>query len=379
MQVPAQAYDFSPQDIDEITGALRTLLTQGAFLTLGRYGEQFEREFAAYHDAPWGVATNSGTGALEIILRALAVEGKEVILPTNTFAATAFAVIRAGARPVFADIGPDLTLDPHDAAARITPDTGAVITVHIGGLISPATPELAAICHHHGLPLVEDAAHAHGSRLDGKAAGAFGTAAAFSFFSTKVMTTGEGGMILTADAGLDRAARVLRDQAKVGGGNRHETCGYNWRMPEVQAIMGLVQLHRLDEFIARRQAIAAQYDRLLAGIPGLDLLATPPAARHNYYKYITFLRGIAPDALKARLKRDYGVALGGYVYELPLHEQPSFRAYRQHQLPVAEDLCRRHVCPPIYPGLTDEQVAWVAQAMRAALVDGGNTATVSVS
>jgi perosamine synthetase len=364
MRVAAQSYSFSPQDIAYITGEFRRLLEEHEFLTLGRYGEQFEQEFAQYHGAPHAVATNSGTGALEIILRTLNVAGKEVLVPTNTFAATAFAVIRAGARPVFADIRSDLTLDPADAARRITDQTAAVITVHIGGLISPATIEVSALCRSHNIPLVEDAAHAHGSTLDGKAAGAFGVAAAFSFFSTKVMTTGEGGMIVTTDERLAREARVLRDQAKIGGGNYHESDGYNWRMPEVQAIMGLAQLRRLDEFIMRRQEIAAIYDRLLSGVPGLELLPVPARVRHNYYKYIAFVHGVTPEELKVRLRRDYQITLGGYVYELPLHEQPVFRAFYQESLPVAEELCRRHICPPIYPELTDAQAEFVGQTLR---------------
>lgn len=276
MKVKAQVYSFPAPDIEYVTGELRRLLEAQEFLTLGRYGEQFEQEFAAYHGAAHAIATNSGTGALEVILHALKLVGKEVVLPTNTFAATAFAIIRARARPVFADILPDMTLDPADAARRITSNTGAVVAVHIGGLISPATRVLADLCRGRGIPLVEDAAHAHGSTLDGQAAGAFGVAAAFSFFSTKVMTTGEGGMILTGDECLDRDARVLRDQAKVAGGNLHETLGYNWRMAEVQAIMGIAQLRRLGEFISRRREIAAIYDRVLANIPGIELLPVPP-------------------------------------------------------------------------------------------------------
>src|SRR5262245_39767375 len=150
MRVPAQAYRFPPEDIDYIVTEFRKLLERRQFLTLGRYGEQFEREFAQCHGARWAIATNSGTGALEIILQALGVEGKEVILPTNTFAATAFAAIRAGARPVFADILPDMTLDPADAVRRVTSLTGAIIAVHVGGLISPATNELAAFCRREG-------------------------------------------------------------------------------------------------------------------------------------------------------------------------------------------------------------------------------------
>jgi dTDP-4-amino-4,6-dideoxygalactose transaminase len=235
MRVSAQVYDFSLADIDFITTELRRLLESRNFLTLGQYGEQFERAFATYHGAPYAVSTNNGTAALEIILRALGVAGGEVIVPANTFAATAFAAIHSGARPVFADILPDMTLDPADTLKRLTPRTRAVISVHIGGLISPATLELAELCRAHKIFLVEDAAHAHGSALDGKSAGTFGIAASFSFFSTKVMTTGEGGMILTADEDICRKARTLRDQGKVNGANYHEIIGYNWRASSAMA------------------------------------------------------------------------------------------------------------------------------------------------
>lgn len=364
MKVPAQAYDFSASDIDWITGEFRRLLEARRFLTMGPYGEEFEQQFAEYHGAPLAVATNSGTGSLEIILRALDVAGGEVIVPANTFAATAFAVIRAGARPVFADIRDDMALDPADAAKRINTNTRAVITVHIGGLVSPGIVDLQALCQERSIFLVEDAAHAHGSSLVGRMAGTFGIAGAFSFFSTKVMTTGEGGMILTADERVYRTSRVLRDQAKVGNANYHEMVGYNWRMPELQAIMGLAQLRRLDEFVARRRSIAAIYDRELSGIPAFTCLRPPAQARPNYYKYYILLNGTTPDKVKRDLQQEYGVSLGGTTYDLPLHQQPVFQDYAQGPLPVAEDLCRRHICPPIYPSLTDEQAEYVAQSLR---------------
>jgi dTDP-4-amino-4,6-dideoxygalactose transaminase len=365
MKVGAQRYTVPPEDIDYILTKFRGLLEARDFLTLGQYGEEFEQDFARYHGASFGVATNSGTGAIEIILRAIGVEGREVIVPTNTFAATAFAVIRAGGRPVFADILPDLTLDPADAARRITERTAAIITVHLGGLVSPATVDLCYQCDLHNIPLIEDAAHAHGSSLDGKAAGTFGVASAFSFFSTKVMTTGEGGMILTNHERIYRDAQVLRDQAKVQGGNYHETVGYNWRMPEIQAIMGLTQLRRLDEFIQRRQQIAAIYDQALGEVPGLELLPISPRCNPNYYKYIALLRYGGREELAARLRRNHQVSLGGSVYELPLHRQPAFQLYFQEPLSVAEDLCARHICPPIYPEMTDEQAEFVAEVIRA--------------
>jgi dTDP-4-amino-4,6-dideoxygalactose transaminase len=329
--------------------------------------KRFESAFARYHGARYAIATSSGTAALEIILRHLGVAGGEVIVPTNTFAATAFAVLAAGARPVFADIGEDLTLAPESAAASITDRTRALVTVHIGGLVSPATTALVEICRSHGIALVEDAAHAHGSGLGGRFAGTFGVAGAFSFFTTKVMTAGEGGMILTADPMLREAALLLRDQAKVDGRNYHERAGYNWRLSELHAILGSVQLRRLDEFIARRQAIAAIYDGELAGVAGVAPLCVPTAVRHNYYKYVCLLERMAPADVAAALRQRYGIAASGFVYELPLHEQPAFRAFANGPLPVAERLCRRHICLPLYPSLTDEQASYVASAVRAIL------------
>jgi dTDP-4-amino-4,6-dideoxygalactose transaminase len=164
------------------------MLEARAFLTLGRHGEEFESRFATQIGVRHAVAVSSGTAALEIILRALKVEGREVIVPTNTFAASVFAVIRAGASVVFADSGEDLSVDPVDVARLVTRNTAAVMSVHIGGVISPAITQLKDICERREVPLVEDAAHAHGTSLHGKQAGAFGAAAGYSFFSTKVMT-----------------------------------------------------------------------------------------------------------------------------------------------------------------------------------------------
>ncbi len=367
MKIAAQAYDFSDQDIDEITSELRAVLSGRRFLTLGEHVERFESAFAEYHHAPYAIATNSGTSALEIILRHIGVEGGEVVLPTNTFAATAFAALAAGARPVFADVAEDLTLDPESVDDRITPRTRAVVTVHIGGLVSRATGTLAELCRSKGIALVEDAAHAHGSSLDGRFAGTFGVAGAFSFFTTKVMTTGEGGMVLTADGSLRASAMVLRDQAKVDGRNYHERLGYNWRLSELSAILGTVQLRRLDEFIGRRQSIAAIYDQALAGVTGIRPLCPPPGARHNYYKYICFLERMPPVEFASALRLRFGVATSGYVYDVPLHEQPAFQGFADGSLPVAERLCRRHICLPLYPSLTDAQARYVASAAREVL------------
>lgn len=362
LNVPAQVYDFPAEDVDFIVNELRDMLVNGRYLTGGPVSARFEAAFSQQHGGLLASAMNSGTAALEAILTSIDVRGGEVILPTNTFGATAFAVVRAGARPVFADMLPDFTLDPADAVRRITKHTKAIVTVHIGGLISPATLRLVDLCKEHRIHLVEDAAHAHGSTLHGRPAGSFGIAAAFSFYATKVMTTGEGGMVLTSDEHVHRTVRMLRDQAKVGG-NRYEAVGANWRMSEVHAMFGLAQVARLPQFVARRREIADHYRHKLSGVPGVSVVPEQDGARSSYYKVIAVLDGVDPAVLRDELRERYLVTLGGAVYDLPLHQQPVFRQYADGPLPVAEDLCRRHVCPPVYPSLTDEQIDHVVTAM----------------
>ena len=217
--------------------------------------------------------------------------GRDVIVPANTFYATGAAALAAGGRLVFADIDPaTFALSPATLAAALTPDTAAVVLVHIGGLITPDVDELRGICEERGIALVEDAAHAHGATWAGRFAGSFGTSAAFSFYPTKVVTCGEGGMILTASAELADEARVYRDQGKGSfGANHHVRHGYAWRMSELHAVTGVVHLRRLAAAVDRRRQVAARYGAALAGLPGLDPLPEPPGCRSNFYKYIAVL------------------------------------------------------------------------------------------
>jgi len=369
IHVPPFKYYFPPDSIERIIISIRELLESGSFLTQAEYTRRFEEEFARFVGTKHAVSVSNGTAALEIVLRAIGIKGHEVIVPTNTFAATAYAVIEAGGRPVFADIKRDLNFSVRDIRRRLSRKTKAIIPVHIGGLISPDMYELLELAEERNLYVVEDAAHAHGSELDGRKAGSFGVANAFSFFSTKVMTTGEGGMITTDDDEIAEKARIMRNQGKVRG-NLIGMMGYNWRMTEFQAIIGLEQLRLLPEIIKGRRKVARLYDELLEDIKVIEVLKEPENVKSNYYKYIVFLpKGRDPEVLRAYLKEKYGVSLAGYVYEVPLHEQPVFKDYVDDpgSYPVADDLCHRHIALPIYPQMTDEEVRYVVDSLKRAL------------
>ncbi|MBU6216078.1 MAG: DegT/DnrJ/EryC1/StrS family aminotransferase, partial [Acidobacteria bacterium] len=251
MRVPAAAIHFPDEDREEILRRIDECLKSGQ-LTLGSIGKELEAEFAVAHASPHAIAVSSGTSALEIPLRVLEASRGEVLVQTNSFFATAAATLSSGARIRFVDCDPaTMALDPAAVEAAIGPDTVGVVTVHIGGYVPPSVRELQRICEEHGLWLVEDAAHAHGSSLDGQMAGTFGVAGSFSFYPTKVIAGGEGGMIVTADDRIAEEALIYRDQGKASFlTNDHTRLGYNWRMSEPHAAIALSQMRRLDEFVA---------------------------------------------------------------------------------------------------------------------------------
>jgi dTDP-4-amino-4,6-dideoxygalactose transaminase len=269
---------------------------------------------------------------------------------------------------VFADIDPGtFALTQATVAAALTPETAAVVHVHIAGLIAPAVEDVRSLCDERGIALVEDAAHAHGSTYAERFAGSFGVAGAFSFYPTKVVTSGEGGMVVTASQRLAEEARIYRDQGKGSfGANHHVRLGYAWRMSEQHAVTGLVHLRRLNAFITRRREVAARYDKALGELDGLRPLPGAPGCRSNIYKYIALLPpGTDRAAFKAELTRRHQVSLSGEVYDLPLHRQPVLSAYAGPPLPVAEDLARRHVCLPVHSDMTGSEVDQVITAVTA--------------
>ena len=368
MKIPAAKIYFPEEDRKELLKQIDEILESGQ-LTLGKYTKEFEERFAAYVSTKYAIAVNSGTSALEIPLRALDVKGQSVIVPTNTFFATPASVIHAGGEVIFADVTENLCIDPESVKENIGENTKGVIIVHIGGIVAPQIKEIQEICKDHNLFLIEDAAHAHGSTLDGKKAGSFGDAAAFSFYPTKVMTSGEGGMITTDDETIYKRALVFRDQGKAGFyGNVHTEMGYNWRLSEIHAAIGLSQFHRLNEFIEDRRRIAKVYDEELKKVRGVTPIKIPSEVKSNYYKYVAMLdEGIDRADLKRELKEKYEVGLSGEVYELPCHLQPIFKelyGFTDGVFQVAEDVCKRQICLPVFATMTEEQAKHVIDSLK---------------
>ena len=364
--VPAARVEFQADDRQWIADRIQEVLASGQ-LTLGQHGKAFEAGFADLCGVKHAIAVNSGTAALEIALRGVGVEGKDVLVPANTFFATAAAVVHAGGRPVLTDTDPEtFGTAPEEIESRLSADTAAIVVVHIGGLVSPRMQEIRALADARGIALVEDAAHAHGSAHEGVRAGAFGTAAAFSFYPTKVMTAGEGGMITTNDDVLAEEARIYRDQGKASFTvNAHTRLGYNWRMSEPHAIIGRRHLERLPDMIADRQHIAGLYDAALKDFAGLTPLRIPPGGECNYYKYIALLAHPTDrKALKAELREKHGVSLAGEVYEDPIQRQPIFERYGDTGLPVSEQVCANHICLPVFSGMTEAQAHQVIDALE---------------
>ena len=339
---------------EEETTAVLQVLRSGR-LVQGQEVAAFEQEFAELVAGRSCVAVNSGTSALHLGLLAAGIgPGDEVVVPSFTFAATANAVVMSGATPVFADIEPDtFCLDPDAVSAAVTSRTAAVIPVHLYG--HPARWEaLSGLAERRGLLLLEDAAQAHGASYDAIPVGALGDVAAFSFYATKNMTTGEGGMVVCRDEDIARRVRLLRNQG-MEQRYRNEVAGLNNRMTDLAAAMGRVQLGRLAGWNEERRAVAATYDEQLTGV------ATPtvaPKAEPVWHQYT--VRATDRDELAARLD-SRGVDSAVY-YPVPTHRLPAYDL--DLDLPETERAAREVLSLPMRPGLTDEEVARVVAAVN---------------
>jgi perosamine synthetase len=341
---------------EEIAAVVRVLRSGG--IAQGPEVAAFEDEFSSLTGGRTAVAVNSGTSALHLGLLAAGIgPGDEVIVPSFSFAATANAVVLAGADPVFVDIRPDtFCLSPEAVDAAITGRTAAIMAVHLYG--HPAAMDaLGRIARVHGLLLVEDAAQAHGAALGGQPVGAMGDVAAFSFYPTKNMTTGEGGMIVTGDAETARRARLLRNPG-MEQRYRNEIVGFNARMTDIAAAIGRVQLRSLPMWTARRRANAAVLDEGLDSVVGVKTPRTAADVEHVYHQYTIRV----PEDRDAFVERLRGAGVGAAVYyPTPIHALPSFGL--DLDLPETTRAAREVLSLPVHPQLDQDALQTVVEAV----------------
>jgi dTDP-4-amino-4,6-dideoxygalactose transaminase len=348
-----------PQMGEEEKAGVWEAMASGS-LAQGPRVRAFEAAFAAFVGTRHAIATSSGTTALHLALLGHDIgAGDEVITVPFTFIASANSVLYTGARPVLVDVREsDFTMDPDLVEAAVTPRTKAIMPVSLYGLPADMLA-LADIAERHGLALVEDAAQAHGAAIGDRRSGTWGIGA-FSFYPTKNMTTGEGGMLTTDDADLAERVRLLREHGmKVR--YHHDVVGYNFRMTDLAAAIGLAQLPKLPGYNDRRRAIAARYDAELRGVISPSV---PPGVTHVYHQYTIRVR--ERDAFADRL-RELGVGSAIY-YPIPVHRQKPFVAlgYGSQRYPVTERLTEQVLSIPVHPSLTDDEVATVIGSVNEA-------------
>ncbi len=356
--IPIARPRFGPEEEAGVLEVMRS----GNFAQ-GQKVKAFEEAFAAVTGARYAVATSNGTTALYLALRAAGVgTGDEVITTPLTFIATANAIMQTGARPVFVDVDDTLNLDPVETAAAVTPRTKAVVPVHLHG--NPANlSAFEQLASDNGLVLIQDACQAVGATLGGRPLGVFGTAV-YSFYATKNLTTGEGGMVITNDAEVARVCASLRHQAYGSGPYLHDAVAFNFRMTEMQAAIGLAQLGKLDAMTERRRAIADFYDDAIVG-NGFVRPRVLAHARHVYHQYTLRLAPTSRhdrDAVRNRLL-EKGITTGVY-YPVPVHRQPAYRDYAGRSYAQAERAAADMLSIPVYSDLTDDERDRVTEALN---------------
>lgn len=370
LQIPFHRADLGEEEVQAVADVIRS-----GWLTMGAKTFEFEKQFAHYVGASHAIAVSSCTAALHLALEAVGVKrGDEVLVPTTTFTATAEVVTYFGARPVFVDVDPNMmNLDPVDAERRITPRTKAIIPVHLAG-----TPcdmrEIVDLSRRHGIRVIEDAAHALPSSYHTQKVGSISDLTAFSFYATKTLTTGEGGMITTEDAECAKRLQVMRlhgiardawKRYSAEGSWFYEVleAGYKYNLTDLQAALGLAQLAKCDAMFAGRQRVAERYTEAFEGIAALQVPSVPDDRTTSWHLYILRLN---PDRLRIdrnqfiRELADRGVSTS--VHFIPLHLQPVYQrdfGYKAGDYPVAEREFQRSLSLPIYSSMREEEIEYV--------------------
>ncbi len=355
MDIKGLKIHFTDNQKLKITEDLKDILDTGQ-LAAGKYVKMFEDNWSKINNCKFGIAVSSGGAALEVLFRSLGLSGKEVILPTNTFIATYTSAMFAGAKPILADVSyKNMCLDLENIKKNFNSNTGAVCVVHIGGIITDEMEKIKNFCDEKNIYLIEDAAHAHGSTFNGKYSGEFGIGAAYSFFSTKTFTSGEGGMVLTNNEDISKKCFSIRDYGKKSQWESvHNIFSGNFRMSNLTAVIGNNHISEIDNFLNKREKIAKMYTDNLSDKYEKIL---PKNGKSGWYKYIVYLPKKVNRKDFKDICKNQGLGLSGGVYDKPIHLQPVFDGSFKHgDFPIAEEVCERHICLPIYPSLTEEEV-----------------------
>jgi perosamine synthetase len=335
-----------------------------------KYTKEFEDRFANMSDSKYALACSNGTTAIELALKAIDVKGKKVLIPSNTFFATSVAVTNAGGIIELLDMEPNsFSIDIKDLEKKITPEVGAVIIVHIGGIISHDISKILNVCRENKVPLVEDAAHAHFSLKGTHRAGSIGDIGTFSFFPTKVMTTGEGGMITTNNKDYYEKMKSLKNfgRALNDGGIIVNPEGNNFKINEFTSLLGCVELDRVSQRISERGYLLDRYKKNLEKTKYKVLSQKGRGVCANYKAIV--ITPMDGEWLKKYCK-ERNITLTGEVYRIPVHQQPLYKEQFSYvDLPNTDYYSKHHVCPPLYPELKIQEVDYICDVLKQALID----------
>ena len=352
------------KELEYVTECLKTSWISSR----GKYVDQFEKEFANYCGCEFGIGTTSGTTALHLALAASKIgPGDEVVVPTFTIVSTILAIIYTGAKPVLVDSDPETwNIDVGLIEQKITKNTKAILPVHMYGHPCDMDPILD-MARRHKLIVIEDAAEVHGSEYKNKKAGGIGDIGCFSFYANKIITTGEGGMVVTNDKVVAERASLLKDLAFIPEKRfLHKELGFNYRMTNIEAAIGLAQLEKIDDLVNRRRNNARRYNAILKDIDGIKLPVERPWAKNVYWMYCITIEkefGISRDDVMKKLKEN---GVDSRSFFIPMHKQPVFLdmgLFANETYRVAEEISEKGLYLPSSPGLTDNQVSFICDTI----------------
>lgn len=362
--IPVCEPKLGGKELEYVTDCIKT----NWISSKGKYITEFEEKFSKYCGAKYGIATSNGTTALHLALASLGIKtGDEVIIPTFTMIATVNSVTYTGAKPVLVDSEPKTwNMDPSEIKKKVTPRTNAIMVMHTYGHPCDMDP-IREIAEKHDLYVIEDAAEAHGAEYKGKRTGSLSDAGCFSFYANKIITTGEGGMVVTSDDKIAEMAKLLRDQAFEPKRFIHRYVGFNYRITNLQAAVGVAQMEIIDESVNTRRRNAQLYNSLLKDVKGITLPPDASWAKNVYWMYTVLIEdsfGMSRDDLMEFLKGK-GIDTRSAFY--PVHAQPVYaKQYAGEKYPVADELSRKGINLPSGNTLTKSQIETVVEAIKSA-------------